>query len=109
MTQFAVMHRFINQLHAHQTKAKGDSRAGRTLGRVLTRYKRKKMRGNVNSAFVVEIIELESFVNSPPRGFTVESRAGCRVVKWDPENSCVFIDEIQSSKGKVIFSYSPGR
>ncbi len=67
------------------------------------------MRENVNSGFVMDVIELESFVNSPPDGFTVESRAGCRVVKWDPENSCVFIDEIQSSKGKVIFCNSPGR
>ncbi|XP_058645217.1 uncharacterized protein LOC131548149 isoform X2 [Onychostoma macrolepis] len=72
-------------------------------------YKRQKMRRNVNSGFVMDVIELESFVKSPPRGFTVESRAGCRVVKWDQENSCVFIDEIQSSKGKVIFCNSPGR
>ncbi|XP_052423501.1 mesenteric estrogen-dependent adipogenesis protein isoform X1 [Carassius gibelio] len=74
-----------------------------------TSYKRKNMRGNVNSGFVMNVIELESFVNSPPAGFSVENRAGCRVVKWAQENSCVFIDEIQSSKGKVIFFNSPGR
>ncbi|XP_016409270.1 uncharacterized protein LOC107741174 isoform X1 [Sinocyclocheilus rhinocerous] len=98
------MHRVTNQLHAHQTKAKGDSRAGRTLGFVLEKLQKKE-----HSGFVMDVIELESFVNSPPGGFTVESRAGCRVVKWDQENSCVFIDEIQSSKGKVIFCNSPGR
>ncbi|XP_016295984.1 uncharacterized protein medag isoform X2 [Sinocyclocheilus anshuiensis] len=98
------MHRVTNQLHAHQTKAKGDSRAGRTLGFVLEKLQKKE-----HSGFVMDVIELESFVNSPPGGFTVESRAGCRVVKWDQENSCVFIDEIQSSKEKVIFYNSPGR
>ncbi|KAK2870964.1 hypothetical protein QQF64_002071 [Cirrhinus molitorella] len=57
----------------------------------------------------MDVIELESFVNNPPHGFSVESRAGCRVVKWDQESSCVFIDEIQSGKGKVVFCNSPGR
>ncbi|KAL0182903.1 hypothetical protein M9458_022278, partial [Cirrhinus mrigala] len=64
---------------------------------------------NKKSGFVMDVIELESFVNNPPHGFTVESSAGCRVVKWDEENSCVFIDEIQTGKGKVIFCNSPGR
>ncbi|XP_042620503.1 mesenteric estrogen-dependent adipogenesis protein-like [Cyprinus carpio] len=57
----------------------------------------------MNSGFVMDVVELESFVNSPPRGFTVESRAGCRVVKWDQDNCCVFIDEIRSGEGNVIF------
>ncbi|XP_026117409.1 mesenteric estrogen-dependent adipogenesis protein [Carassius auratus] len=68
-----------------------------------------KKRESMNPGFVMDIVELESFVNSPPRGFFVESRADCRVVKWDPENSCVFIDEVQTSEGKVIFCNSPGR
>lgn len=42
VTQFAVMHRFTNQLHAHQTKAKGTSRAGRTLGFVLEKLQKKE-------------------------------------------------------------------
>uniref|UniRef100_A0A8C1QIS0 Mesenteric estrogen-dependent adipogenesis protein n=1 Tax=Cyprinus carpio TaxID=7962 RepID=A0A8C1QIS0_CYPCA len=67
------------------------------------------MSESMNSGFVMDVVELESFVNSPPRGFTVESRAGCRVVKWDQDNSCVFIDEIRSGEGNVIFCNSPGR
>ncbi|XP_048035841.1 mesenteric estrogen-dependent adipogenesis protein-like isoform X1 [Megalobrama amblycephala] len=67
------------------------------------------MQKNIISQFVMDVIELESFVNSPPHGFTAERRAGCTLVKWDQEKSCVFIDEIQSSKGKVIFCNSPGR
>ncbi|XP_043085282.1 mesenteric estrogen-dependent adipogenesis protein-like isoform X2 [Puntigrus tetrazona] len=67
------------------------------------------MRANASSGFVIDVIELESFVNSPPDGFAVESRAGCRVVKWDQEDSCVFIDDVQSSEGKVVFCNSPGR
>ncbi|CAM4729579.1 unnamed protein product [Leuciscus chuanchicus] len=57
----------------------------------------------------MDVIELESFLSSPPHGFSAERRAGCTVVKWDQENSCVFIDEIQSSKGNIIFCNSPGR
>ncbi|KTG36200.1 hypothetical protein cypCar_00023678 [Cyprinus carpio] len=67
------------------------------------------MSESMNSGFVMDVVELESFVNSPPRGFTVESRAGCRVVKWDQDNCCVFIDEIRSGEGNVIFCNSPGR
>ncbi|RXN13158.1 mesenteric estrogen-dependent adipogenesis [Labeo rohita] len=64
---------------------------------------------NQKSGFVMDVVELELFVNNPPHGFTVESSAGCRVVKWDQESSCVFINEIQTGKGKVIFCNSPGR
>ncbi|XDV54485.1 hypothetical protein PO909_022768 [Leuciscus waleckii] len=67
------------------------------------------MRQNTISRFVMDVLELESFLSSPPHGFSAERRAGCTVVKWDQENSCVFIDEIQSSKGNIIFCNSPGR
>lgn len=67
------------------------------------------MRQNTISRFFMDVIELESFLNSPPHGFSAERRAGCTVVKWDQENSCVFIDGIQSSKGNIIFCNSPGR
>ncbi|XP_051973144.1 mesenteric estrogen-dependent adipogenesis protein-like [Xyrauchen texanus] len=64
---------------------------------------------NNSSQFVMDVIEVETFLNAPPQGFSVEHCAGRRVVKWDQENSCVFIDEFQSSKGKVVFCNSPGR
>lgn len=67
------------------------------------------MRENISSRFVLDVMKLESFVNRPPSGFTVERRPGCRLLKWDPEKSCVFIDDIHSREGKVIFYNSPGR
>lgn len=62
-----------------------------------------------NNSFVMDVIEVEKFLGNPPHGFNVEHRSGYRLVKSDPSQSCVFIDEFQSSKGKVIFSQSPGR
>ncbi|KAG7484425.1 hypothetical protein MATL_G00049230 [Megalops atlanticus] len=63
-----------------------------------------------DARFVMDVIELEDFLSSPPDDFTVEVRGtGYRFVKYDSHNCCVFIDEIKSAKGKVIFQDSPGR
>ncbi|KAI1903431.1 hypothetical protein AGOR_G00027110 [Albula goreensis] len=62
------------------------------------------------SKFLMEVTKLEDFLRKPPCDFAVEVRGkGYRLVKHDPECCCVFIDEIASTKGKVIFQNSPGR
>ncbi|XP_036379744.1 mesenteric estrogen-dependent adipogenesis protein-like [Megalops cyprinoides] len=68
------------------------------------------MSGDKDSQFVIDVIELEDFLRNPPDDFTVEVRGtGYRFVKYDSHSCCVFIDEIKSAKGKVIFQDSPGR
>ncbi|XP_056592607.1 mesenteric estrogen-dependent adipogenesis protein-like [Triplophysa dalaica] len=67
------------------------------------------MEENNNSPFVIDVVEIDNFLSHPPQGFSIEHRAAYRLVKSDPKLSCVFIDEFQSSKGKVIFCQSPGR
>ncbi|XP_006643111.3 mesenteric estrogen-dependent adipogenesis protein [Lepisosteus oculatus] len=69
-----------------------------------------KMHINANSGFYMELIELEEFLREPPSGFKVEVRgSGYRFVRYDPGSFCVFIDECNSAKGKVLFQHSPGR
>uniref|UniRef100_A0A8C4RSM5 Mesenteric estrogen-dependent adipogenesis protein-like n=1 Tax=Erpetoichthys calabaricus TaxID=27687 RepID=A0A8C4RSM5_ERPCA len=68
------------------------------------------MRGATGKPFYLAAIALEDFLKEPPFGFTVEKRgSGYRFVKYDPESCCVFIDDVQTAKGKVIFQHSPGR
>ncbi|KAJ8404728.1 hypothetical protein AAFF_G00335910 [Aldrovandia affinis] len=63
-----------------------------------------------DSRFPMDVIDVENFLRQPPSGFTVELRGtGYRFVRYDPDSFCVFIDEFNSAKGKVIFQNSPGR
>ncbi|KAG5284716.1 hypothetical protein AALO_G00029700 [Alosa alosa] len=58
----------------------------------------------------MEIFEVEDFLRNPPNGFRVESRgSGHTLVKSDPNSCCVFIDEFNLDKRKVIFQFSTGR
>ncbi|XP_062393029.1 mesenteric estrogen-dependent adipogenesis protein-like [Sardina pilchardus] len=58
----------------------------------------------------MEISEVEDFLRNPPHGFRVQSReSGHTLVKSDPNNCCVFIDEFHSNNRKVIFQFSTGR
>ncbi|XP_036393263.1 mesenteric estrogen-dependent adipogenesis protein-like [Megalops cyprinoides] len=60
--------------------------------------------------FQMDVIDVEDFLRDPPSGFTVELRVtGYRFIRSDPDSFCVFIDEFDSAKGKVIFQNSPGR
>ncbi|XP_058885558.1 mesenteric estrogen-dependent adipogenesis protein-like isoform X2 [Acipenser ruthenus] len=60
--------------------------------------------------FFLGLIDLEDFLKEPPFCFTVEKRAsGCRFVKYDPETCCVFIEDVQTATGKVVFQHSAGR
>lgn len=60
--------------------------------------------------FFLGLIDLEDFLKEPPFGFTVEKRAsGYRFVKYDPETCCVFIEDVQTATGKVVFQHSAGR
>ncbi|KAI1893584.1 hypothetical protein AGOR_G00125230 [Albula goreensis] len=63
-----------------------------------------------DSRFQMDVIDVEDFLRQPPPGFEVELRGtGYRFVRYNPESFCVFIDEFNSAKGKVIFKNSPGR
>ncbi|KAJ8342640.1 hypothetical protein SKAU_G00325680 [Synaphobranchus kaupii] len=63
-----------------------------------------------DSKFLMDVTELEDFLRNPPVDFTVDVRGtGYRFVKYDCDRCCVFINEIQTTKGKVIFQNSPGR
>lgn len=68
------------------------------------------MSADKKSKSLMDVIELEDFLANPPVDFTVDVRGtGYRFVEYDCDRCCVFIDEIQTTKGKVIFQNSPGR
>ncbi|XP_038563612.1 mesenteric estrogen-dependent adipogenesis protein-like isoform X1 [Micropterus salmoides] len=53
--------------------------------------------------------EVEEFLRNPPDGFSVEVLGSGYRVHSDPEKSLVFIDAINSSRGKIVFQNSLGR